>query len=76
MVLNHNDFTTLTDTEFDLLYRYAEDETSFNDLYKNSLASFDDFIMNESFNTLEDIDNLVEISTKWSHIIHAIKDKI
>ena len=76
MKLNYNDFKTLTRDEFDLLCCYAELEISFEDLYKRSLTNFDDFMSNESFNTIEDIDRLVEISTKWSHIIHAVKDKI
>ena len=76
MKLNRNNFTELTDDEFDLLAVYAEIETSFDELLKNNLRGFDDFISNESFDTLADIDRLAECATKWSHILHAVSKHI
>ena len=76
MKLNRTDYQQLTDDEFELLEEYAEPETSLDELYHNLITVFDDGMSEDAFNTLEDIDNLIHMSTLWSHMIHAVKDRL
>ena len=76
MKINRNDYQQLTDAEFELLEQYAEPELSLDELYRDMIRVFADGMSEDSFDTLEDIEQLVQTATLWSHMLRAVKDRL